>query len=125
MSVFNRLFMFIQRQKNAVLAFIVRKPTEPTVVNVLQPILNSKGNYIFYCLGCEANHLISTTPKGGTYHTLTGTLAKPTVRASILVSGNRKLGVPHCHAYITEGMIEYLDDCSHNLAGKTVPMEPL
>lgn len=48
-----------------------------TDLNVILPITNSNGKYIFYCPGCVVNHLISTTPKSGTYHTLTGTLAKP------------------------------------------------
>lgn len=93
--------------------------------NVLQPILNKEGNYIFYCPGCEVNHLVSTVPKVGTYHTLTGSLAKPTIRASVMVLGNKKRGVDRCHSFITDGVIEYLDDCTHALAGKKIPMEPI
>lgn len=28
-----------------------------------------------------------------------------------------------CHSFITDGQIQYLSDCTHSLAGKTVPME--
>jgi len=121
MHIFHWIVNIIKRLKKALPSF---KKSEPEL-NVLHPILNSDGSYIFYCPGCEVTHLISTTPKKGTYHTLTGTLAKPTIRASILVSGNKKTGIHRCHAYITEGVIEYLDDCTHSLANKTVSLEPL
>ena len=29
-----------------------------------------------------------------------------------------------CHSFVRSGMIEFLSDCTHELAGKTVPMEP-
>ena len=28
-----------------------------------------------------------------------------------------------CHSFITDGSIEFLPDCTHELAGKTVPLE--
>jgi hypothetical protein len=31
--------------------------------------------------------------------------------------------MPRCHLFITDGKIEYLADCTHELAGKTVEME--
>lgn len=30
-----------------------------------------------------------------------------------------------CHLFIRAGQIEFLGDCTHEFAGKTVPMEPL
>ena len=30
-----------------------------------------------------------------------------------------------CHSYITDGKIRFLKDCSHNMAGQTVPLEKL
>jgi hypothetical protein len=125
MSIIKRIFSFIDRLKNAFIGLINSKTTTKGLVNVLQPILNSSGKYLFYCTGCQTNHLISTIPNSGTYHTLSGTLDKPTVRASVLISGNKNIGVFRCHAFITDGMIKYLDDCTHDLSGKTVRMEPL
>ena len=29
-----------------------------------------------------------------------------------------------CHSYIKDGQIQFLTDCTHALAGKTVPLEP-
>ncbi|MET3981754.1 hypothetical protein ABIB62_004371 [Mucilaginibacter sp. UYP25] len=123
MQIFHRIIHYINRL--TALIFKKWRPDKTLKVNVLQPILNSKGNYIFYCPGCEANHLVSIAPKAGTYHTLTGTLARPTIRASVMVAGNKKLGIHRCHSFVTEGMIAYLDDCTHPLAGKTVSMEPM
>lgn len=28
-----------------------------------------------------------------------------------------------CHSFVRDGQIEFLSDCTHELAGKTVPME--
>lgn len=30
-----------------------------------------------------------------------------------------------CHSFITDGSIEYLSDCTHELAGETVPLPVL
>lgn len=47
-----------------------------------------------------------------------GSVEKPTFRPSLLV-------YPHhdqkrCHSFITDGMIQFLDDCEHDLKGQTV-----
>jgi hypothetical protein len=43
---------------------------------------------------------------------------KPTIRASILVRGKTI-----CHSFITDGKIQFLPDCTHELSGKTVELE--
>jgi len=98
---------------------------EPFSARVMVPITNHDGSYIFYCPGCQVNHLVDTTPRSGAYHILTGTLEKPTVRASVLVPGDKRSRVHRCHAFITNGEIEYLSDSTHPLSGRTVKMEPL
>jgi Family of unknown function (DUF6527) len=50
-----------------------------------------------------------------------GDLESPTVSPSILVKASR--GQEICHTYIKNGCIEFLADCTHELKGKTVPME--
>lgn len=30
-----------------------------------------------------------------------------------------------CHSYVRDGNIEFLGDCTHRLAGKTVPLPPV
>ena len=90
---------------------------------------HKKGIYFFSCPGCGNVHWFSTTgftpsqPDGdivprGPVWSFNGDMEKPTVRASLLVKGQFT-----CHSFITDGKIEYLGDCTHNLAGKTVEME--
>jgi len=99
------------------------KEEEPPV---LLPVINSAGRYIFFCPGCNANHVIDTTPsKSRRYHVLTGTLANPTIRESVLSNPNNSPGKPRCHSFITDGVIDYLSDCTHELAGKKVNLPPL
>ena len=64
--------------------------------------------------------------------------SKPTVRASVLVQFRHPKGHtdenpapieyngPYvdeiCHSFITDGKIQFLSDCTHDLAGKTVEL---
>ena len=55
-------------------------------------------------------------------------MEKPTFRASLLIEGipaNPPYKArPRCHLHITDGNVEFCQDCEHEMAGKTVPMEP-
>ena len=51
-----------------------------------------------------------------------GNYACPTFVGSML-SRNPK-GTRFCHSYVRNGQWEFLDDCTHELAGRTVPMIP-
>lgn len=73
--------------------------------------------YTFYCPGCRTHHWFKTTGKEPRW-TFNGNMEKPTVSPSIRVRG-----MQHCHFYIRDGKIEYLSDCDHSLAGKTIDME--
>jgi len=46
-----------------------------------------------------------------------GSEEKPTIRASVLQKGEHTN-----HFFVTDGVIEYLDDCTHENKGKKVPM---
>jgi hypothetical protein len=52
-----------------------------------------------------------------------GSLSKPTFTPSILVRG-QEFGskAPRCHSFVTDGKIQFLNDCSHPLAGQTVEL---
>ena len=39
-----------------------KKKTNRNIPLVLLPISNSPGKYVYYCPGCEANHVINTNP---------------------------------------------------------------
>lgn len=49
-----------------------------------------------------------------------GSTDAPTLRPSILSTlDHKKL---RCHSYMTDGMVQFLDDTSHELKGQTVPL---
>lgn len=51
-----------------------------------------------------------------------GNLEKPTLTPSILTGkGSKNI----CHSYLTDGVFKYLEDCTHEFAGKNIAMLPL
>ena len=82
----------------------------------------SDDRWIFECPGCGSAHFFD-----GSW-TWDGNVAYPTVQPSIRVSGvadaENDPTPTCCHFFITAGRIQYLGDCTHKLAGKTVDMEP-
>lgn len=99
--------------------------------NVLNPV--EGGGFTFWCLGCEEEHQINT---GKDRWEFNGDLEKPTFTPSYLTwldpnpeadpkfdtKGKYRNGF-RCHSYITDGKIQYLEDCTHKLAGQTVEMK--
>src|SRR5579871_2708213 len=107
-----------------------------------------KTRVLFHCPGCEEAHCV--TVNGARNEVTNATwgwnqsLDKPTFTPSILVTGVkmtekgiaqyeawRASGMPQpvptfenapqrCHSFVTDGRIQFLNDCSHALAGKTV-----
>lgn len=107
--------------------------------------------YMIFCPGCKCGHLFNTKPKnpngvGGHKPTWTynGDAEKPTFRASMLVktghhasgdkpadcwlckrvaSGERDFSpCCLCHTFVTDGKIQFLNDCTHALKGQTVDL---
>lgn len=76
----------------------------------------------WYCPGCNCNHGVRIAPRssgGGDVWSYNGNDKAPTFVPSIL--STRAAGEV-CHVYIKDGKIQYLNDCTHSLAGKTVSM---
>lgn len=78
--------------------------------------------YIFNCAGCDQEH----TFNDGLW-SWNNDYEKPTIEGSYLIHGYRfdenRNSVPLvCHSHIKDGMIEYLTDCTHNLAGQTIEL---
>lgn len=95
---------------------------------ILEPITNTEKGYLFWCPGCQQPHRLDIRDSDNVTHpswVLDGSLEKPTFSPSYLV--NMEEGPKHpavrCHLFIRNGQIEFLDDCTHGLKGKTVPME--
>jgi hypothetical protein len=74
--------------------------------------------YLYHCLGCGYEHAFALKSEGG-HHDWNGDHENPTVSPSLVQ--NFTPG-KMCHSFIRNGMIEYLSDCFHELAGKTVQL---
>lgn len=94
------------------------------------------GELGFICPGCKCRHFVNDNqtqiPNLPHNHiwTFNGDFDKPTIRDSVLTRNyqfnpNTKkhdLEVERCHSYVTNGMIQFLPDCQHSLAGQTVEL---
>lgn len=70
--------------------------------------------YLVWCPACGSPHSFRVPPWG-----FDGNLESPTVSGSLKTSGN---GVECCHLHIQNGEFVYLDDCTHSMGGKKVPV---
>lgn len=103
------------------------------------------GVVMFWCPGCGEHHGVKTDPtQPGPCWGWNGSLDSPTFTPSILVRSVRPInnGKPvrpfeykgaypppegkcdpfMCHSFVTDGRIQFLSDCSHELAGQTVDL---
>lgn len=104
--------------------------------------------HVFFCPGCNENHSVYSKGTGVPNWEYNGNEYNPTFKPSIKVTwehsspeNNRKakefykvhgrrptkVELPYdvvniCHSYVTDGMIEFLDDCYHELKGTTVEL---
>lgn len=71
---------------------------------------------MIFCPGCQCGHAfdINRWKFNGDYE-------KPTFAPSMLV--NQHDPKSRCHSFVFDGKIRFLDDCFHELKGKTVPLE--
>lgn len=101
---------------------------------------SADGRITYWCQGCDEPHRINS---GWSFD---GNVDAPTFHPSVLVtSGHYAPGwtgpqcwctynVDHpdcdfecsrCHTFIRGGMVEFLSDCTHALAGQTLPLPDL
>ena len=78
------------------------------------------GMLLFWCKGCSSYHGIYTDKNKPVYWEFNGDYDKPTFTPSVLVTNPQGL---RCHRFIRDGKIQYLNDCNHDLAGKTIDLE--
>jgi hypothetical protein len=81
------------------------------------------GRAEFRCPACGRPHGLRVEgPKAWTWN---GNAERPTLQPSI--DWRRPKGDQpgdHCHSYVRDGFIEYLADCTHSQAGKTLELPP-
>jgi hypothetical protein len=91
--------------------------------------------YMIFCPACGNGHLFYV----GRW-TFNGDHERPTFSPSMLIRGTRMITDEErdrimaservepeplvCHSFVRDGRIEYLGDCTHEYAGKTVDLEP-
>lgn len=86
------------------------------------------------CPGCKQLHQIWTKEFTNTSNpnhpkwSFDGDMEKPTFSPSLLINKNRadpERDIHQCHSFIRDGQWQFLSDCTHELAGKIVPMIPV
>lgn len=110
-------------------------------MKLLSPILalSLPDGVMFHCPGCEEMHRVGVSADGQgsrprwkyNYRP-----SAPTFQPSILVTYNGadagqvdedgfRAPPAVCHSFVTRGQIQFLPDCTHHLAGQTVPLPPI
>ena len=95
-------------------------------------VISQIGNnyFAFYCPGCKESHVFDST-----VWQFNGDMEKPTISPSYLTwlepnpnadpkhdpKGKFRAGF-RCHSFVSNGMIQFLGDCTHTLANQTVPL---
>ena len=96
------------------------------------------GLVAFWCPGCDEAHTVRPRPAASPSWEFNGDGDRPTFAPSILVTGTQRLTDDEharvmrgehveprplvCHSFVRDGNIEFLGDCTHALAGQTVPL---
>lgn len=98
--------------------------------------------YAIYCPGCKTTHVLATVPNTSSKSLwgFNGNQDQPTFTPSLLVKTGKYveptyeedpdmvavgLGSSICHSFITDGRIQFLADCTHELKGQTVELPEL
>lgn len=102
-----------------------------------------RAGYTYWCQGCNELHRVITEGSGA--WGFNGNVDAPTFTPSVLVEWDASVppvtpenleqyrAAPweqqkehrRCHTFITDGMVQFLGDCSHALAGQTLPLPDL
>ena len=73
----------------------------------------------FWCPGCDDLHAVDETWQ------VTGPYGRLTIAPSVLVQYGNHDGAKRCHSFVRNGRIEFLSDCTHELAGQTAELPEL
>lgn len=89
---------------------------------------------MFWCPSCRQAHVIRTCDPSGDNWSYNADKERPTFSPSVRTfwparpefeGRPARPEITRCHSFVREGQIEFLSDCVHSLAGKTVLMEPI
>ena len=81
------------------------------------------GGQIFFCPGCRDTHAVNMRVRSdGPRWTYNGDVDRPTFTPSILHTVDWPDGREVCHSFVRDGRIQFLSDCTHALANRTVDL---
>ncbi|MGO4337889.1 DUF6527 family protein [Labrys sp. KB_33_2] len=92
------------------------------------------GRLGFMCPGCKEIHQVNIGDGPGPRWGFNDNYERPTFTPSVLVTWSEPSEVPEefddtskdrklvCHSFVRDGQIQFLGDCTHALAGQTVPL---
>jgi hypothetical protein len=80
-------------------------------------------NIFFWCPGCNESHNVRI--EGEHKWEYNQNVDKPTFYPSVLVSCSGGIPTARCHSFVKDGQIQFLTDCTHELAGQTVDLPEL
>lgn len=96
---------------------------EPTKGEI--PVVSRHGDFVEYvCPGCGWLHQINVDRDGPPSWSFNGDLVRPTLSPSINAWRDYPTGTQRCHHFVTDGKIQFLNDCTHERRGQTVPLPP-
>lgn len=99
--------------------------------NKVRETTNLKGELTFNCPGCKCAHHVFVEGIRNNLHYESSpvwgwnkSFDKPTFTPSILVSWNEGINQVKnvCHSFVKDGFIQYLGDCTHEYANKTIEL---
>lgn len=118
--------------------------TNPIVVSSMCTVVKDQPSVLmhrYWCSGCDSLHQIAINPgkaPNGAGWDFSGTLDCPTYSPSVLVTwdywrdpdGRQRTKEEGplkkvCHTFIRNGVVDFLGDCTHALAGQKVPLPPV
>lgn len=90
-------------------------------------IETEQGGTLLWCPACDMAHrIVVSHGEGGDGWRMTGPEDSPSISPSILVRWTYGEEVKRvCHSFVRNGVWQYLNDCTHEFAGKELPMVAL
>jgi hypothetical protein len=94
---------------------------------------NGDEGLTYWCQGCQMSHSIKT--RGAGSWGWNGNAERPTFTPSVLVTWPANPDASEefkewrterrCHTFITDGRVQFLQDCTHELVGQTLDLPDL
>lgn len=99
---------------------------QPVRRQKISSVLFADLNTIYFkCPACKIHHAVQVLGKEQPVWQWDQNAELPTFKPSIRVRSHNAAGPTCCHLFVTQGKLQFLDDCTHDLKGKTVDMIPV